>query len=127
MGGDFVIDVDVPQDLVKISMTGFFFEKDIDRFVIARNRAHRLLKCRANMHLTLVDIRGMKIQSQVSVEAFRSVLNNPAYISRKLAIIVSQSLAVLQIKRAAAGRDARFFEDVDLATAWLLAGDHSIA
>ncbi|WP_440843426.1 hypothetical protein [Sphingomonas sp. 22176] len=104
-------------------MSGFFAIEDIVRFVAARDQAHHLLKSAPNAHVTLVDIRGMKIQSQDSVESFRHVLNNPKFASRRLAIVVAQSLARLQIKRAAGERDARYFDSVEGAEAWLLAPD----
>lgn len=127
MDAAFSIDVDASKSLVRIAMSGFFSMDDIVRFVAARDRAHHLLQCRPNDHVTLVDIRGMKIQSQDSVESFKHVLNNPKFASKRLAIVVAQSLARMQIKRAANGRDAHYFDSIEGAEAWLLAADSAAA
>ncbi len=123
MEAAFSIDVDASRSLVRIEMSGFFAVEDIVRFVAARDQAHRLLKCAPNGHVTLVDIRGMKIQSQDSVESFKHVLNNPKFASRRLAVVVAQSLARMQIKRAASERDAQYFDSIEGAESWLLAPD----
>ncbi len=108
-------------DLVIIEMSGFFEPADIERFEAARNTAHRKLTSKPNEHVTLVDIRGMLIQSQEAVERFRAILMNPAYTSKRIAIVVSKTLARMQIQRAAAGRDVKFFtDDTAAARAWLL-------
>jgi hypothetical protein len=127
MEAAFSIDVDASQSLVRIVMSGFFAMEDIVRFVAARDQAHHLLNCAPNAHVTLVDIRGMKIQSQDSVESFKHVLNNPKFASRRLAIVVAQSLARMQIKRAASDRDAYYFDSIEGAEAWLLAPDAATA
>jgi hypothetical protein len=122
MKPEFSIDVDVPRSLVRITMSGFFEPEDIGRFVAARDLAHRQLTCGRNEHLTLVDIRGMHIQSQESVGQFAKLLGNPQFASKCIAFVVTQSLARMQIQRAAAGRGAGFFiDDPVAAEQWLLA------
>jgi hypothetical protein len=116
----FAIAVDTTASVIRITMSGFFEQADIDAFVGARNAAYRDLHCRPHQHRTLVDIRGMKIQSQRSVEAFAKVLADPSYASGKLVFVVEASLARMQIERAAAGRGAGFFLSVEAAEAWLL-------
>lgn len=117
-------DVDVKRSMVRITMSGFFSPADVEQFAADRNQAHRLLRSASNQHVTLIDMRRMEIQSQESVVAFQRVLSDPATISRKIAFVVTRSLARLQIKRAAADRRAGYFED-DLAAAerWLLEDD----
>lgn len=127
MEAAFSIDVDASNSLVRIVMSGFFAMEDIVRFVAARDRAHDQLTCGPNGHVTLVDIRGMKIQSQDSVESFKHVLNNPKFASRRLAVVVAQSLARMQVKRAAGDRDARYFDSIEGAEAWLLVADSTAA
>lgn len=113
------IDVDVEHDLIVIEMGGFFGPDDISGFVGARNKAHRKLSCGPNQHVTLVDIRNMSIQAQESVSNFAAVLANPRYASKRLAFVVSRSLARLQVKRAAEGREARYFTCPEEAASWL--------
>ncbi|MBW6527091.1 hypothetical protein KZ813_09600 [Sphingomonas sp. RHCKR7] len=120
MTAQFLIDVDVPHALIRITMAGFFDAPAIARFVTARDAAHARLTCPANAHLTLVDIRAMDIQAQDSVAQFRAVLADPRHASRRLAFVVARSLARSQIRRAAAEREACYFETVEQAEAWLL-------
>jgi hypothetical protein len=123
MKAHFSIRVDVPRSLVVITMAGFFAPADIARFVAARNDAHRLLTCGANQQVTLIDIRAMDIQAQDSVAAFRAVLVDPARASRRLAFVVPQSLARMQIQRAADSRAAHYFGSPEDAEHWLMAPD----
>ena len=121
MSATFSITAEADRDLVRISMGGFFTPEDIGRFVEARRRAHAQLRCGPNRHLTLNDVRGMKIQPRESVEAFQAMLADPAYRSRKLAFVVGATLARMQLERALSGRrDTAFFEDPAEAEAWLL-------
>lgn len=100
-------------------MAGFFTQDDILAFLAARRDAHAKLRCRANRHVTLNDVRDMKIQSQEMVDAFRAVLADPLYRSRRLAFVVGPTLARTQLMRALEARNARCFEDVWTAEAWL--------
>jgi hypothetical protein len=122
MSSSFSVVAEPMLDLVRIDLSGFFQPADITAFQAARNDAHRQLKCKANQHLTLVNITGMQIQSQETVEAFRALLMDPTYTSKRIAIVVSKTLARMQIERAAAGRNVSFFtDDIAAARLWLLA------
>lgn len=121
MSADFTIDVEPEHDLVRIRMSGFFTSEDINAFLAARASAHAGLTCGPNQHLTLNDLRGMKIQAQDSVETFRTMLADPAYRSRRLAFVMGKTLARTQLNRALDRRYARCFEDVPTAEAWLFA------
>ncbi len=102
-------------------MAGLFTPGHIDAFLAARQQAHDALGCAPNQHLTLNDLRDMKIQSQEVVAAFRAMLADPALRSRRLAFVAAPTLARGQLMRALAGRDARCFEQVEDAEAWLFA------
>ena len=121
MSADFSFQVDPSRDLVRIRMGGFFTLDDIGVFLAARHEAHKQLVCGRNQHVTLNDIRDMKIQSQEIVDAFREMLAAPDYRSRRLAFVVSPTLARTQVMRALDQRDAQCFEDMWRAEAWLLA------
>jgi hypothetical protein len=123
MDAQFKIDVDHGNHVVRMCLSGFFAAADIEQLTIARDAAHRTLRCEPNDHVTMVDMRDMKIQSQDSVVAFSAVLANPAMRSRKLAFVVASSLARAQIKRAAAGREAGYFTCPLEARIWLLKPD----
>jgi hypothetical protein len=119
MSATFSIDVDPARNLVQITMAGFFGDDDVARFLAARAKAHRALRCGPNEHLTVNDVSEMKIQSQEMVVAFQTMLGAPDYRSRKLAFIVGPTLTRSQLARAIASRDARCFRDRALAEAWL--------
>lgn len=122
MSADFTIVADPGRDLIRIRMAGFFAPEDIQRFLAVRREAHARLTCGPNQHLTLNDIRDMKIQSGEIVEGFRELLADPAYHSRRLAFIVSPTLARSQLLRAIQRRAARCFENPWEAEAWLYTG-----
>lgn len=114
-------DVEPERDLVRIALAGFFTPDDVACFVGARDAAHRRLRCAANAHSTLVDMRAMEIQAQETVAAFQQVLSDPRTRSRRLAFVVARSLARMQIRRAADARDAAYFTTIEEAEAWLTA------
>ncbi|PXW71609.1 hypothetical protein C7451_11253 [Blastomonas natatoria] len=126
MGAIFTVQADPVTNLVRHYLAGFFEAADVERYVAARDAAHEQLTCGPHAHVTLVDVRDMKIQPQEIVQAFGSVLANPRYRSRKLAFVFSLSLARKQLVRASEGRSARFFTDIDEAEAWLLAMDDEL-
>lgn len=127
MSAEYSITVDPGRDLVRIRMAGFFAPEDIAAFVQARNAAHAQLTCAPNQHVTINDIRDMKIQPQQSVDGFRAILADPRYRSRKLAFVVSATLARTQVMRALDRREARCFDDTWSAEAWLLMRDVAAA
>ncbi len=116
----FSVAVDVPRDLVHVTLAGLFTPADVDRVHQARDRAHSLLTCPANQHVTLIDIRDVNIQPQQSVDAFLVLLSDTQYHGRRIAFVTAASLARTQAKRAAAKRGAGYFETVDQAEEWLL-------
>ena len=121
MNDKFTFTLDRARGLVRIRMQGFYGIEDVEAFFAARRRAHAELGLPPNRHLTLNDVRDMKIQSQEAVAAFRLMLSDPAWRSRRLAFVAGQTLARSQLMRALAGRDdAGCFENVTEAEAWLL-------
>ncbi len=123
MNASFSFQVDRMRDLVRIRMAGLFTHADIAGFLDARRRAHDELRCAPNQHLTLNDLRDIKIQSQEVVAAFREMLADPALHSRRLAFVAGPTLARSQLMRALDGRDARCFDNLEDAEDWLFAGE----
>jgi hypothetical protein len=117
------VEVDPVRNIVRHYLAGFFEPTDVERYVAARNAAHARLTSGPNEHVTLVDVRDMKIQQQDIVKAFGGVLADPRHRSRKLAFVVALSLARTQLQRASASRDAQYFTDPDEAEAWLMAAE----
>ncbi|MDT8760341.1 STAS/SEC14 domain-containing protein [Sphingomonas psychrotolerans] len=124
MSATFSINAEPGRDLVRIAMAGLFTPEDIEAFYKARESEHAKLTCGPNRHLTINDLRGMKIQPQESVAAFQQMLGAPEYRSRRLAFVIGQTLARGQLQRALGGRgpDVRCFDTVAEAEAWLFSG-----
>jgi hypothetical protein len=124
MSATFSIDAEPELDLVRITMAGLFTSEDIKAFYEARDIAHAKLTCRRNWHLTINDLRGMKIQPQESVVRFQQMLGAPEYRSRRLAFVIGRTLARSQLQRALSerGPDTRCFDSVAEAEAWLFQG-----
>lgn len=124
MDARFSIHVDAGRHLVRANLSGFFTVEDIARFVVVRDRVHRDLKCAQGEHVTVVDVRNMQIQSQESVAQFQRMLANPASQGRKIAFVVSLSLARMQAQRAAGERTAAYFSSVEAAEEWLFSDEY---
>lgn len=124
MSATFSFDVDPTRNLVRIAMAGLFTPEDILGFYEARRVAHTKLTCGPNEHVTINDLRGMKIQPQESVVEFQQMLGAPEYRSRRLAFVIGRTLARGQLQRALSGRgpDTRCFDTVAEAEAWLFHG-----
>ncbi len=130
MDGTFAFTVDPDRDLVRTRLTGFFDDAVIARYLEARAAAFRQLRCGPNRHLSLTDVRDMKIQSQDMVAAFAGILADPAYRSRRLAFVVATSLARMQLRRALgerAGNGVELFVDMAEAERWLMSGEERAA
>jgi len=120
MDAHFSFEIDRPRGLVRIAMSGLFHPADVERFRIGRAEAHAALGWALNDHVSLNDVRGMKIQPQETVVAFHEVLADPVFRSRRLAFVVAPTLARSQLTRALAGRESgRWFDSVHKAEAWL--------
>ncbi len=127
MSAAFTIMCDPDRDLIRIAMSGFFTPADINDFLEARRKAHARLRCGPNQHLTINDLRGMKIQPSDSVTIFQHVLADPAYRSRRLAFVIASTLARSQLSRALSGRrDVGLFDDPHAAEVWLLGAEREM-
>lgn len=120
MAATFSIDIDADRSLVRIAMSGFFAANDIAAFSSAKRDALLKLRSRPNQHVTLVDVTAMDIQAQGSVAQFQDLIADPRAAARRMAFVVSKSLARIQAQRAAERRDARFFTSREEAESWLL-------
>ena len=119
MSEKFRFEIDPARGLVRITMSGFYEPEDIAGFVEARKKAHDALGLAPNAHVTLNDLRDMKVQSQETVRAFQAILTAPEYRSRKLAFVVDRNLAAMQLERTLVARDAKIFTDIASAERYL--------
>ena len=121
MGDKFSIAADRSNGLVRIVMAGLYTLADVPAFYEARRQAHEALGLPKNAHLTLNDVRELKILPQDTLAAFCDMLADPDYHSRRLAFVVAPTLVRAQVLRALSGRgEARCFEDLAEAEGWLL-------
>jgi hypothetical protein len=120
----FWIAADQSCGLVRIVMTGLFTLDDVRAFYEERRRAHEALGLPKNQHLTLNDVRDLKILPQDTLAAFCDMLADPDYHSRRLAFVVGTTLVRAQIMRAIGGRGAvRCFDNPADAERWLIDSD----
>lgn len=113
------IHVDRERSLLSLTLTGFFGCEDVVAFELAKAAAMAQLGCSPNRHLTLCDISAMKIQPQDVVERFGMLLADPQFMSRRMAVVLGDSLARGQIRRLILERNARCFADRRSAERWL--------
>ena len=125
MSDKFRIEIDRAHGLVRITMAGFYEPEDIAAFIEARAKAHAELGLPRNAHMTLNDLREMKVQSQDTVRAFQAMLTAPEYRSRKLAFVVDRNLAAMQLERTLVARDAQIFTDMASAERYLFAEENA--
>ena len=127
MSEKFQFEIDRARGLVRITMSGFYEAEDVAAFVEARKKAHAELGLAPNAHMTLNDLRGMKVQSQETVRAFQAILTAPEYRSRRLAFVVDRNLAAMQLERTLIARQAQIFTDIESAERYLMADEDSAA
>ena len=125
MDGTYDITIDPVRHLVRTRLTGFFSPAIHRDYLAARAVAFQQLRCGANEHLSLTDIRDMKIQAQDIVAAFEATLADPAYRSKRLGFIVASTLARVQLQRALGdrlGNGVQCFADPPAAERGVLTG-----
>lgn len=120
MSARYAFETDTSRDCIRLQMGGFFSPEDMPALIAARSAAHARLTCLAHAHVTLIDLREMKIQAQAMVEAFGKMLGNPAFHGRRLAVVVGPGLLRTQVRRLISERDdVQFFESARMAEAWI--------
>ena len=122
----FSFEVDGRRNLIRFVLTGLFTPDDVSAFLEERRKAHSKLTCASGQHVTLTDLRAIKILPQGSVDAWTAHLTDPQTRVRRLAFLVGPTLVRSQLMRALAGRDSRHtrcFTDQAKAEAWLLEED----
>lgn len=127
MSADFAIDTRRDLNLLDVRMAGFFTLDDVARYRAAIAEASRVLGGDPGQQRLLCDISEMRIQSQDVVEAFRENMADPLYARRRIAFVVSPTLARTQVQRAMGSRTARLFLTRGEAEAWLTTGDSAAA
>lgn len=117
--GRFTIDPDRARGLLRVHMSGFYSVDDVMRYHAAVAAASDLLSQAPSAQVMLCDISDMKIQSQDIVAAFARVMGDPRYAGRRVAFVVSGTLARMQLMRIISGRTVAIFATTREAEAWL--------
>lgn len=123
MQATFDIMADPASGMLRITIGGFFAPPDIARLAAAIGNGLARLETPPNQHRTLVDMRHLDIQSSEAVAEFQRILADPRNAASCIAFVVAKSLAAMQVRRAAAGRVARYFDTIEAAEAWLRSTD----
>lgn len=118
---------DKAHKLVLLDLSGNFSLDDVNQLDIERRRAVDGLKCGANQHLTLCDVSQTTLSTPDVVAALQQTIGNPAYRSKRCAMVVDGTLARLQARRAVARGDVMMFDTRADALRWLLRGNQSEA
>lgn len=110
-------------NMLHVEVGGFFVDDKIEALRLTLAATLRTLTCKPNQHVTLCDIRAMKIQAQDAVSAFSDLVNDPGLRSRRLAFVTATSLARVQARRLTDRPGVGFFADAATAKAWLFEAD----
>lgn len=119
MSGEFSIQTDVPRNLLRVHVSGFFSVEDVARYHAAVDQASIELGGAPSRQRMLCDVTDMRIQSQDVVSAFQGVMADPKYRGRRVAFVVATSLARMQVQRVIGERTALLFDNEPSALAWL--------
>jgi hypothetical protein len=121
----FSFEVDSRRNLVRFVLTGLFMPDDVSALFEKRREALAQLTCAPGEHVTLTDMRAVKIMPQETVGAWTAHMTDVRTRVRRLAFVVPPTLVLRQLTRALDGRDdldIRCFADITMAEAWLLEG-----
>ena len=121
MGSSYSIAIDRRRKLLRIDFHGFFTRADLAGYLETKQAALAELACRQNEHVTLCNFSTCSPQSQDVLDLFKCSLEDPAYMSRRLAVVVGTMLSRLQARRVVTRRDIDIFLTVAEAEAWLFA------
>ena len=117
----FTLHVEPQTGVVHSVFHGFWTTKDCDRYDVELTRFVTAARSTYGAALVMVDRRETGVQSQDVIERYYR-LNRLVYQEGDhLAIIVSSSLAKLQIRRAMDSRWSKAFMSEDAARTWLSA------
>ena len=105
--------------LLQVTLTGFFSAADVKKLSSDLLAAIESLPCPPGTHLALYDIRDCKIQAQDIVRSFRTMSDTKGIVARRIAVVAGKSLMRMQLPRIVVDRDARWFDDIPEAAAWL--------
>ena len=123
MAASHSIDVD-PRGVVRYTLAGFFDQTSLASLQAERAAKLPLLETPPNQHVTLCDVSQCAIQSQEVLAILRTMLADPRWQARRLALVVGGALARMQVRRVVPIMpNVRWFDDRPSAEAWLEEAD----
>ena len=125
MDANFYVETHVPSDLLKVTLSGFLAVEEVEKLRRAILAGLNTLHCGRGCHLAIYDVRTCKIQPQDVVAMLQSMSGAKGVAARRIAVVVGDSLMRMQLPRILADRDARTFDDIPPAIAWLKNGADS--
>ena len=122
MNAQFTNVADRANHTLRVTMSGFFQQADVEAFLRDIRMKLDQLRCGPNEHLMLCDARGMSIQMQHIVQSFAGIVGDPQLRSKRLAFVNGTSLSRLQTRRLTDREGVAFFNNMKEAETWLIHG-----
>ena len=114
------IETDARTRSLHIVMRGYWDQPTFDSFAQDYERAVRRAHGGGGLRTALVDGREFSVQSKlISEQVGALIARNMPYLAKRTASVVPAHLNKLQAERAGGDLAARYFTDIDEATAWL--------
>ncbi len=120
MKTNYEIKLDPGKRLIRIIVSGFFKREEVVPFMLALRDGILAIECPPGQHLMLMDMGAVSLHSGDVVDAFSRQVGGARLIPRRLAVVVSGSLARMQVRRMFPGLEMTFFDDAATAEHWLL-------
>lgn len=117
----YTIDMDPAKALIRVRLGGMMTVEEVGLYVADLSRAFLLHRMRAG-YIMLIDVSTSVIQSQ---EVIAALIGHIAAFpkARRIAMVVGDSLARMQVRRVMTQDYTRAFADAGEAEAWLLGAD----
>lgn len=114
------IEVDIPFRMLKLTLEGFWTVEVAHRFATEQELAVARLGPPYGTHLTLADVRNFEVQRREVVDVIRNLVVNARSTYRRIALVGQSALSKLQFARIIERDNARIFNNLNEAHAWLL-------
>lgn len=123
----FTVTIDRQRQLVATTLSGFLSMDEVPAFYAAEQDAARSLEVQPSGHLLLIDASNYDPQSQEVVVELRRMIDLRPLRARRAAIVISQALARMQMRRLVEGAtDVEIFASLDEAEAWLMSASADV-
>lgn len=119
----FEVEIDYAARIISVRMSGVLSIDQAHACARAKEAAVHDLGLPYDAHSTLVDVRGLRLQTQEVFAIFTNFVATTKHKSRKIAVVAGEGTARMQFRRVAERAplrdDLRFFTLVDEACDWL--------